>query len=85
MLPKTLAAMEKWDGKDLPDEPVYKGLYEDLTYLKKNKTYGKIIARLNYEKSGFSSIIKKTVRKIINLKREIIKNSLSKFIKGGSK
>ena len=64
MLPKTFKAMEKWDGSNLPDEPVYKGLYEDLTYLKKNKTYGKIIARLNYEKSGFSSLIKKTVRKI---------------------
>ena len=64
MLPKTFAAMEKWDGKDLPDEPVYKGIYEDLSYLKKNKTYGKIIARLNYEKGGFSSLIKKTVRKI---------------------
>ena len=64
MLPKTFKAMEKWDGSDLPDEPVYQGLYEDLTFLKKNKTYGKIIARLNYEKSGFSSLIKKTVRKI---------------------
>ena len=64
MLPKTFNAMEQWDGKDLPDEPVYKALYEDLSYLKKNKTYGKIIARLNYEKSGFSSLIKKTVRKI---------------------
>ena len=41
-----------------------KDLYDDLTYLKKNKTYGKIIARLNYEKGGFSSLIKKTVRKI---------------------
>ena len=64
MLPKTFNAIDKWDGKDLPEEEVYKGLYEDLTYLKKNKTYGKIIARLNYEKSGFSSLIKKTVRKI---------------------
>ena len=64
MLPKTFAAMEKWDGQDLPEEPVYKGLYEDLSYLKKTKTYGKIIARLNYEKGGFSSLIKKTVRKI---------------------
>ena len=66
MLPKTFKAMEDWNGTDLPDEQVYKGLYEDLTYLKKNKTYGKIIARLNYEKSGFSSLIKKTIRKINN-------------------
>ena len=64
MLPKTFNAIDKWDGKDLPEEEVYKGLYEDLTYLKQNKTYGKIIARLNYEKSGFSSLIKKTIRKI---------------------
>ena len=64
MLPKTFVAMEKWDGKDLPDETVYQGLYEDLSLLKKNKTFGKIIARLNYEKSGFSSLIKKTIRKI---------------------
>ena len=64
MLPKTFKAMEKWDAKDLPEEPVYVALYEDLKYLKETKTYGKIIARLNYEKSGFSSLIKKTVRKI---------------------
>ena len=64
MLPKTFTAMEKWDAKDSPEEPVYAALYEDLSYLKKNKTYGQIIARLNYEKSGFSSLIKKTVRKI---------------------
>ena len=64
MLPKTFKAMEKWDAKDLPEEPVYVALYEDLSYLKETKTYGKIIARLNYEKSGFSSLIKKTVRKV---------------------
>ena len=64
MLPNTFTAIEKWDGKDLPEEPVYAALYKDLSYLKKTKTYGKIIARLNYEKGGFSSLIKKTVRKI---------------------
>ncbi len=64
MLPKTFKSMEQWDGKELPEEPVYAAIYEDLSFLKKNKTYGKIIARLNYEKGGFSSLIKKTVRKI---------------------
>ena len=63
-LPNTYKAMEQWDGKELPEEPVYAAIYEDLSFLKKNKTYGKIIARLNYEKGGFSSLIKKTVRKI---------------------
>ena len=64
MLPTTYKSMEQWDGKELPEEPVYAAIYEDLSFLKKNKTYGKIIARLNYEKGGFSSLIKKTVRKI---------------------
>ena len=64
MLPNTYKSMEQWDGKELPEEPVYAAIYEDLSFLKKNKTYGKIIARLNYEKGGFSSLIKKTVRKI---------------------
>ena len=64
MLPNTFTSLEKWNGKNLPEEQVYAALYEDLSYLKKTKTYGKIIARLNYEKGGFSSLIKKTVRKI---------------------
>ena len=64
MLPNTYKSMEQWDGKELPEKPVYAAIYEDLSFLKKNKTYGKIIARLNYEKGGFSSLIKKTVRKI---------------------
>jgi len=64
MLPNTFKTIEQWDGIELPEEPVYAALYEDLSYLKKTKTYGKIIARLNYEKGGFSSLIKKTVRKI---------------------
>ncbi len=63
MLPKTFKSMEQWDGKELPEEPVYAAIYEDLLFLKKNKTYGKIIARLNYEKGGFSSLIKKNSKK----------------------
>ena len=37
-LPNTFKALEKWDGKNLPEEPVYAALYEDLSYLKKTKT-----------------------------------------------
>jgi hypothetical protein len=28
--------------KDLPDEPVYEGLYEDLSYLKKKNSMEKL-------------------------------------------
>ena len=34
MLPNTFTAIEKWDGQNLPGEPVYAALYEDLAYLK---------------------------------------------------
>jgi putative spermidine/putrescine transport system permease protein len=78
MLPNTFKSMEQWDGKELPEEPVYAAIYEDLSFLKKNKTYGKIIARLNYEKGGFSSLIKKTVRKINKFEKE---NYKEQFIK----
>ena len=42
MLPNTFKAMEQWDGKDLPEEPVYKGLYDDLSILKKTKLLEKL-------------------------------------------
>ena len=42
MLPNTFTAIEKWDGKDLPEEPVYAALYKDLSYLKKIKLMGRL-------------------------------------------
>ena len=37
MLPNTFTALEKWEGKELPEEPVYAALYEDLSIFKKNQ------------------------------------------------
>ena len=65
MLPKTFKAMEKWDGKDLPDEPVYASFLSDYKILVKAKTQGKLGQRLNKEKNGFNSILKKLIRKMI--------------------
>ncbi|MDC1246112.1 ABC transporter permease [Pelagibacteraceae bacterium] len=63
-LPNTFAALEKWDGEDLPDEKVYEAFYKDFYPLAMAKEAGKLYQRLNYEKSGFSSGLKKTNRKI---------------------
>ena len=30
MLPNTFAALEKWDGKELPDEAAYEAFYKDF-------------------------------------------------------
>ena len=64
MLPNTFTALEQWDGKDLPDEEVYEAFYKDFYPLAIAKKSGKLYQRLNYEKSGFSSGLKKTNRKI---------------------
>jgi putative spermidine/putrescine transport system permease protein len=64
MLPKTFKSLEKWDGKELPGEETYEAFYKDFYPLAINKESGKLYQRLNYEKSGFSSGLKTTNRKI---------------------
>ena len=64
MLPKTYKAMERWDGKELPDEEVFEAFYQDYRLLVENKTFGKLATQLNYEKNGFKSILKKLQRKM---------------------
>ena len=64
MLPKTFKAMESWDGQDLPSEEVYASFLSDYKDLVKNKTQGKLGQRLNKEKNGFNSILKKLKRKM---------------------
>ena len=66
MLPNTFAALEKWDGKDLPDEEVYEAFYNDFYPLAIAKESGKLYQRLNYEKSGFSSGLKSINTKVKN-------------------
>ena len=41
MLPKTYKAMEKWDGKDLPDEEVFEAFYLDYKKLVEEKNFWK--------------------------------------------
>ena len=64
MLPKTFKAMESWDGQELPPEEVYASFLSDYKVLVKNKTQGKLGQRLNKEKNGFNSILKKLKRKM---------------------
>ena len=60
----TFQEYKKWDKeKDkLPPEAVYKALFEDIAYGDKLKI-GRSITRMNYSKSGWKSLIKKTRRR----------------------
>lgn len=65
-LPRTVAALEDWDphGGELPDESVYKALYDDLLIAYDAKTHTRVGSRLNYETPGISSMFRKIGRKL---------------------
>ena len=64
IMPNSLAALEAWDGEQLPDEAVFAALAADFQTGYKEKTIGKVGKRLNYEKSGMRGLFNKTGRKI---------------------
>ena len=64
MLPKTFKAMESWDGQELPPEEVFESFLFDYQVLIDAQTQGKLTQRLNKEKNGFNSILKKLKRKM---------------------
>lgn len=61
-MPRTVAAVAAWDGRGLPDEPVYKAAAEDLAQARKNQTLGDLSKRLNMELAGYRSLMTKTAR-----------------------
>ena len=64
MLPKTFKAMKNWDGQELPSEEVFESFLIDYQVLIDAKIQGKLTQRLNKEKNGFNSILKKLKRKM---------------------
>jgi len=81
LLPKTTAALENWDGKDIPDEPVFAALVQDLQAGAKSREIGKVGTRLNYEKSGMRSMITGSARKSKKLKEGPYKDKVLKMHK----
>jgi len=71
VFPKTFEEYKKWDKEkdQLPPEPVYKALFEELAYGEKVKV-GRALTRMNYSKSGWKSLIKKTSREIKKVVRK---------------
>ncbi|MDG2075977.1 MAG: ABC transporter permease [Arenicellales bacterium] len=61
-LPRTFAAFESWDRQSLPEEAMFEAIFLDITTGDKY-TVGKATTRMNYEKPGWRSLIKKSGRK----------------------
>lgn len=69
IMKKTAPLLLKWDDSqgELPSEDVFAAAKDDFTIGFKNKTILKVARRMNYEKSGFSSLFRKTARKASKL------------------
>ncbi|MCG6539566.1 ABC transporter permease [Pseudomonas sp. KSR10] len=61
-LPRTVEAIAAWDGRGLPDEPVYRALSEDLIEARRNQSLGDLSKRLNMEQAGYRSLLTKSAR-----------------------
>jgi putative spermidine/putrescine transport system permease protein len=68
VMPRTVEAIRHWDGSAIPDEAVFTALAADLRQAHKDRTVGKAGKRLNYNITGFRSLVNKTARKISKIK-----------------
>jgi len=63
VFPLTFIEYEKWDKSATPDEAMFAALAVDLQNAEKYER-GKVSTRMNYEKAGWRSLIKRTSRKV---------------------
>jgi putative spermidine/putrescine transport system permease protein len=70
VMPRTVEAIQNWDGTDIPDEAVFAALAADLRQARKDRTVGKAGKRLNYDITGFRSLVLKTSRQVSRIKTE---------------
>ena len=80
ILPKSTEALQSWDeySGELPDEAVFAAIVVDIKKAKATKQHTKIGSRFNYESSGFSSLFRKTGRKVKKIKKPPYKQALIK-------
>ncbi|WP_245337486.1 ABC transporter permease [Shinella sp. HZN7] len=63
-LPMTLASLEGWDGVDTPPDAAFEALAADIRAGADPKVLAEAGRRLNYEITGFRSLLAKTVRTV---------------------
>jgi putative spermidine/putrescine transport system permease protein len=68
LVPNLAAAVQQWDGIELPSEQVFEIAFHDLVAAKKAGHLGKIATHVNYSLSGGRSLILKTKRKFKKIK-----------------
>ena len=69
VLPRTFDIYEQWDGEELPSEPHYEAMFKDIADAT-GLQIGRGSTRMNYAKSKWKSLMKKTKRKVKALLNE---------------
>ena len=62
VFPKTFEKYEKWDRQGLPSEELYETMFFEIKE-GSGRSIGKATTRMNYAKSGWKSLLKKSKRK----------------------
>lgn len=65
-LPRTLEALQSWDGSAPPPAAAYDALVSDIKSDVEPNVLAEAGRRLNYEITGFRSLLAKTIRKVRN-------------------
>jgi putative spermidine/putrescine transport system permease protein len=68
-LPETVRVLGRWDAStgELPDEEVYAAFTRDMVIAIADKKHTRLGSRLNYEKTGLSSMFRQSGRKMKKL------------------
>ncbi|XDZ65850.1 ABC transporter permease [Alphaproteobacteria bacterium LSUCC0684] len=75
VLPLTFEELKNWDGQSVPDEPLFAAMFQDLKNADKIDV-GRVSTRMNYEKSGWKSLLKKTARMMKKIKEPPYKDKM---------
>ena len=77
VFPKTFEVYKQWDRKDLPPEELYATIFHEILNAEKLQI-GKASTRMNYSKSGWKSLLKKSKRKFKKIKEGPYKEQMIK-------
>jgi putative spermidine/putrescine transport system permease protein len=64
LIPQTLAELQRWDGKQLPDEQTLRVFSGELHQLDKQRLSGKLAEEFNRAYAGMSSVVKSSARRV---------------------
>ena len=63
-LPDTLALLNQWDGRGLPEEAVFATMARELLRAREERNLGQIATRVNRVQSGLRSVLTSSARKL---------------------